>query len=85
MSDFIGFEQLAQHICKRKGGSIEDARAFIRHFEGAIDYFCTQRSVSVRLNLGTFTKVKRFNSSVEQITFRQRRSDMRKVRVLPPQ
>ena len=82
-NEHVGFEQFAQHIAKRQGSRIEDARQFIRHFEDAVDYFCHQKNRPIRLNLGTFTKVKRFNSSVEQITFRQRRTDMRKVRITP--
>lgn len=76
------FEQFAQHLAKKQGSRIEDARRFIRHFEEAIDYFCGQRNSAVRLNTGTYTKVKRHNSSVEQITFRQSRAATRKDRVV---
>ena len=79
--EFVGFEQFAQHIAKRNGGRIEDARKFVRHFEEAVDFFCNQRNAAIRLNLGTFTKVRRFNSSVEQITFRQSRTAMRRVMI----
>jgi len=76
----VKFEQFAQHLAKRQGGAIEDARKFIRNFELAIDYFCGQQDTSVTLNTGTYTKVKRYNS-IEQITFRQSRKCTRKVRV----
>lgn len=79
--EVVGFEQFAQHLAKRNGGAIEDSRKFIRNFEEAIDYFCGQESRHVRLNTGTYAKVQRYNSSIEQITFRQNRKTTRKVRV----
>lgn len=75
------FEEFAQHVSKRQGGAIEESRRFIRNFELAIDYFCGQESRQVRLNTGMYTKVKRHNSSVEQITFRQNRRTTRRVRI----
>ena len=77
----VGFEQFAQHLAKRNGGKIEDSRDFIRNFELAIDYFCGQEDCHVRLNTGTYAKVKRHNCAIEQITFRQNMKTTRKVRV----